>query len=102
MSAMTAAAGPAPLSRRRDGWLGSCAGLAARWDLPVGRVRTAFAVGAPCFGLGVLVYVACWLILPAEGENGAAAGQRGGRRRGHGRLHAGRGTEIALRIGEVT
>ena len=28
-------------------------------------------------GLGVLVYAACWLILPAEGENGAAAGQRG-------------------------
>jgi phage shock protein PspC (stress-responsive transcriptional regulator) len=70
---------PAPTSRVRHGrWLGGvCAGLAARWDLPVSRLRGAFVLAALFAGLGVLVYAACWLILPAEGENGAAAGQRG-------------------------
>jgi phage shock protein PspC (stress-responsive transcriptional regulator) len=70
---------PAPTSRVRHGrWLGGvCAGLAARWDVPVARLRGAFVLAALFAGLGVLVYAACWLILPAEGENGAAAGQRG-------------------------
>jgi phage shock protein PspC (stress-responsive transcriptional regulator) len=70
---------PAPTSRVRHGrWLGGvCAGLAARWGLPVSRLRGAFVLAALFAGLGVLVYAACWLILPAEGENGAAAGQRG-------------------------
>jgi phage shock protein PspC (stress-responsive transcriptional regulator) len=70
---------PGPTSRVRHGrWLGGvCAGLAARWGLPVSRLRGAFVLAALFAGLGVLVYAACWLILPAEGENGAAAGQRG-------------------------
>jgi phage shock protein PspC (stress-responsive transcriptional regulator) len=70
---------PAPTSRvRRGRWLGGvCAGLAARWDVPVARLRGVFVLAALFAGLGVLVYAACWLILPAEGENGAAAGQRG-------------------------
>jgi phage shock protein PspC (stress-responsive transcriptional regulator) len=70
---------PAPTSRVRSGrWLGGvCAGLAARWDLPVSRLRGAFVLAALFAGLGVVVYAACWLILPTEGENGAAAGQRG-------------------------
>jgi phage shock protein PspC (stress-responsive transcriptional regulator) len=70
---------PAPTSRVRQGrWLGGvCAGLAARWEVPVARLRVGFVLAALFAGLGVLVYAACWLILPAEGENGAAAGQRG-------------------------
>src|SRR3954469_970294 len=70
---------PAPTSRVRQGrWLGGvCAGLAARWDVPVARLRGAFGRAALFAGLGALVYAASWLILPAEGENGAAAGQRG-------------------------
>jgi phage shock protein PspC (stress-responsive transcriptional regulator) len=70
---------PSPTSRSRRGrWLGGvCAGLAARWGLTPGRVRGAFVLGSLLFGLGILVYAACWLILPSEGENGAAAGQRG-------------------------
>jgi phage shock protein PspC (stress-responsive transcriptional regulator) len=67
---------PAPTVRASDGrWLGGvCAGLAERWDVSPGRVRLGFALGTLCFGLGGLAYVAAWLILPSEGENG---GQRG-------------------------
>jgi len=70
---------PAPTSRARDGrWLGGvCAGLAARWDVPPARVRLAFVLGALALGLGVLVYLAAWLILPGSSEDGVSAGQRG-------------------------
>jgi phage shock protein PspC (stress-responsive transcriptional regulator) len=70
---------PSPLSRPRRGRMlgGVCAGLADRWGVPRARVRGAVALAALLFGLGVLVYAACWLILPAEGEEGAPAGQRG-------------------------
>jgi phage shock protein PspC (stress-responsive transcriptional regulator) len=66
---------PAPTTRTRDGrWLGGvCAGLAARWNVPVARVRLGFAVASVLLGLGVLVYVAAWLILP---EDGVAGSQR--------------------------
>src|SRR4051812_5389985 len=67
---------PAPTPRPRQGrWLGGvCAGLAARWGVPVRRVRLGFVVASAVLGLGVLVYLAAWLILPGEGANG---GQRG-------------------------
>ena len=67
---------PAPTSRARHGrWLGGvCAGLAARWGVPVARVRLGFVLASAVVGLGVLVYLAAWLILPGEGED---AGQRG-------------------------
>src|ERR1700754_2534254 len=70
---------PAPTMRVLHGrWLGGvCAGLALRWDVSPARVRLGFVLGTVCFGLGVLAYVAAWLILPSEGENGATAGQRG-------------------------
>ena len=70
---------PAPTSRARHGrWLGGvCAGLAARWDVPPARVRLAFVLGALALGLGVLAYLAAWLILPAESEDGTSPGQRG-------------------------
>jgi len=70
---------PAPTSRARHGrWLGGvCAGLAARWAVPPARVRLAFVLGALALGLGVLAYLAAWLILPAESEDGVTAGQRG-------------------------
>ena len=63
-SAAESAASPqAALSRARDGrWLaGVCAGVARHRGLPVGSLRAAFAIGALLGGLGVLVYVACWL-----------------------------------------
>ena len=67
---------PAPTTRARHGrWLGGvCAGLAARWGVPVARVRLGFVLASALVGLGVLVYLAAWLILPGEGEDG---GQRG-------------------------
>jgi phage shock protein PspC (stress-responsive transcriptional regulator) len=70
---------PAPLCRPRQGRVlgGVCAGLAARWDLPAGRVRAAFVLATPVFGVGPLVYLACWLIVPAEGEDGSGRGVRG-------------------------
>ena len=61
---------PPALTRAEHGrWLGGvCAGLAQNRALPVGRLRAAFAVAALAGGLGIVVYVACWLIIPAEGE----------------------------------
>ena len=61
---------PQALTRAEHGrWLGGvCAGLAQTRALPVGWLRAAFAVAALAGGLGVLVYLACWLIIPAEGE----------------------------------
>ena len=68
---------PTPITRPRAGrWLGGvCAGLARRWEVPAGTVRLWFALGSVLLGLGVLVYVAAWLIFPAESEDGR--GQRG-------------------------
>ena len=62
---------PQALTRAEHGrWLGGvCAGLARTRGLPVGRLRAAFAAAALVGGLGVLVYLACWLIIPAEGED---------------------------------
>lgn len=70
---------PAPTTRARHGrWLGGvCAGLARRWDVAPGRVRVGFLLGSLLFGLGVLAYVAGWLILPGEGDGETTAGQRG-------------------------
>ncbi|MDA0180870.1 PspC domain-containing protein [Solirubrobacter phytolaccae] len=70
---------PTPITRPRRGrWLGGvCAGLASRWGVPAARVRLGFAVAGVLFGLGVMVYVAAWLIFPAESEDGVTPGQRG-------------------------
>jgi phage shock protein PspC (stress-responsive transcriptional regulator) len=70
---------PEPLSRPRGGrWLGGvCAGLAARWNRPPAHVRAGFLLAAALFGLGAIAYVAAWLIVPGEGEEGAGAGRRG-------------------------
>lgn len=59
---------PQPLRRTRAGrWLGGvCCGIARRFGLPVAQVRTLFAVATVVAGLGVVAYVACWLVLPDE------------------------------------
>jgi phage shock protein PspC (stress-responsive transcriptional regulator) len=64
------ASAPRTLSRRDDGkWLGGvCAGLARGRGIPVWSVRVAFIVAALVGGLGILAYLACWLIIPHEGE----------------------------------
>src|SRR4051812_25315738 len=69
-----------PTARARDDRVlgGVAGGLAARWDIPVGRVRAGFVLATVLgVGLGALVYAAAWLVLPSEGEDGAAAGPRG-------------------------
>jgi phage shock protein PspC (stress-responsive transcriptional regulator) len=58
------------LSRvRRGRWLGGvCAGVAPVRSLGAGWLRLAFVLGALLGGLGVITYLACWLIIPAESE----------------------------------
>jgi phage shock protein PspC (stress-responsive transcriptional regulator) len=78
-SARRAVQPPTALSRARQGrWLaGVCAGVARHRDLPVGSLRAAFGIAALFGGLGVLVYVACWLIIPAVGDADVGEGPRG-------------------------
>jgi phage shock protein PspC (stress-responsive transcriptional regulator) len=69
---------PAPLVRATHGrWLGGvCAGVARERGIPVAGLRAGFALAALVGGIGVLVYLACWLIVPAEGETGDRPGPR--------------------------
>jgi phage shock protein PspC (stress-responsive transcriptional regulator) len=58
------------LSRSDAGrWLGGvCAGLARVRGTGPGWIRAAFIAATLIGGLGILVYFACWLIIPREGE----------------------------------
>ncbi len=60
-----------PPSRSREGkWIGGvCAGLARGPGISATWIRAAFVLGALCGGLGVLVYLACWLIIPPAGAS---------------------------------
>lgn len=54
---------------RSDRWLGGvCGGLARGRGIHPAWIRTAFLLGALVAGIGVLAYLACWLIIPQEGE----------------------------------
>ena len=60
------------LLRRRDGRMvaGVCVGLAAYFGIDVNLVRLGFGVFSVFYGLGVLVYLIAWAILPEEdGDN---------------------------------
>jgi phage shock protein C len=59
------------LYRSRKGQMvaGVCAGLAEHFGVDVNLVRLAFAVFTIFFGVGVLIYLAAWIILPEEGED---------------------------------
>jgi phage shock protein PspC (stress-responsive transcriptional regulator) len=58
------------LYRRREGRVvaGVCAGLAAYFGIDVTLVRLAFAVATIVWGLGVLIYLLAWAVIPEEGE----------------------------------
>jgi phage shock protein C len=58
------------LLRRREGRMvaGVCVGLAAYFGIDVNLVRLGFGVFSVFYGLGVLVYLIAWAILPEEGE----------------------------------
>ncbi|HEY4462481.1 MAG TPA: PspC domain-containing protein [Streptosporangiaceae bacterium] len=59
------------LYRRREGRIvaGVCAGLAAYFGVDVTLVRLAFAVATIVWGLGVLIYLLAWAVIPEEGES---------------------------------
>jgi phage shock protein C len=58
------------LLRPKDGRMaaGVCAGLAAYFKLDVNLVRLAFGVFTVFYGLGFLIYLVAWAILPEEGQ----------------------------------
>jgi phage shock protein PspC (stress-responsive transcriptional regulator) len=58
---------PAGASRGRQGkWLGGvCVGLAQRTGVGVGWIRLAFVLGGLLGGVGIALYLTCWLIMPA-------------------------------------
>ena len=58
------------LLRLRDGRMlaGVCAGLATYFGVDVNLVRLAFGVFTVFYGLGALVYLLAWAVLPGEGE----------------------------------
>jgi phage shock protein PspC (stress-responsive transcriptional regulator) len=58
------------VSRSRSGrWLGGvCAGLGRARGIRAAWIRAGFVLAGLVGGAGVLAYVACWLIIPAEDE----------------------------------
>ena len=61
------------LLRLRNGRMvaGVCAGLAVYFGIDVNLVRLGFGIFTVFYGLGVLIYLIAWAILPEEGENGS-------------------------------
>jgi phage shock protein C len=61
------------LLRLRNGRMvaGVCAGLAVYFGIDVNLVRLGFGLFTVFYGLGVLIYLIAWAILPEEGENGS-------------------------------
>ena len=59
------------LLRRKNGRMvaGVCAGLAAYFKVDVNLVRLGFGVFTVFYGLGLLVYLIAWAILPEEDED---------------------------------
>ncbi|HEV2452185.1 MAG TPA: PspC domain-containing protein [Streptosporangiaceae bacterium] len=72
---MNAMNGSKRLYRRRKGRMvaGVCAGLSDYFGLDVNLIRLLFAVATVFGGLGVLVYVVAWAIVPEEGEEASIA-----------------------------
>jgi phage shock protein PspC (stress-responsive transcriptional regulator) len=58
------------LERKRDGRMlaGVCVGLGEYFGLDANLVRLAFAMASFFGGLGVLVYVVAWAVVPEQGE----------------------------------
>ena len=71
------------LLRLRDGRMvaGVCVGVAAYFGVDVNLVRLAFGVFTVFYGLGALIYLLAWAVLPEEGEGGSILESFVGRRR---------------------
>jgi phage shock protein PspC (stress-responsive transcriptional regulator) len=59
-----------PLVRLREGRIvaGVCAGMAAHFGIDVTLVRLVFAALSVFGGMGVLLYLVAWVVIPEEGE----------------------------------
>ena len=75
MSENNGSSGGKRLLRVRQGRIvaGVCAGLGANFGVDVNLVRLAFGVLTVFYGLGILLYLIAWVILPEEGEDGSIA-----------------------------
>lgn len=63
---------------RQGRWLGGvCVGLATTTGRHVGWIRAAFVLAALVGGLGIALYLACWLIVPAQGDGDERPGAAG-------------------------
>lgn len=79
----TSGAGPDPSARHRtlyrpasDRMLaGVASGLARHFDLDVTLVRIALVVLSFIGGIGLPFYLACWLLIPAEGAADSVASE---------------------------
>ena len=73
MSEDNGSSGGKRLLRIRQGRIvaGVCAGLGAYLGVDVNLVRLAFGVLTVFYGVGILLYLIAWLILPEEGEDGS-------------------------------
>jgi phage shock protein C len=73
MSEDNGSSGGKRLLRIRQGRIvaGVCAGLGAYFGIDANLVRLAFGVLTVFYGLGILLYLIAWLILPEEGEDGS-------------------------------
>jgi phage shock protein C len=65
--------GAKKLLRVREGRMvaGVCTGLASYFRVDVNLVRLGFGVLTIFYGLGILLYLIAWAILPEEGEDGS-------------------------------
>jgi phage shock protein PspC (stress-responsive transcriptional regulator) len=57
-------------SRRHKMIAGVCAGLAEEFGISVTVVRLAFVLGTLASGMGIVIYLVLWVVMP-YGENGA-------------------------------
>ena len=73
MSEDNGSSGGKRLLRIRQGRIvaGVCAGLGAYFGVDVNLVRLAFGVFTVFYGLGILLYLIAWLVLPEEGKDGS-------------------------------
>jgi phage shock protein C len=73
---MTEAKPPKRLIRTRNGRLvaGVCSGLAEYFAIDATVVRLIFlALAVITFGVGALIYLAAWIVIPEEGETTSIA-----------------------------
>jgi phage shock protein C len=71
------------LYRIKDGRIvaGVCAGLAAHFGIDAILVRLAFAVSTLFGGLGILLYLCAWIVIPDETDGTSIAESFVGKRR---------------------